>query len=152
MPRRLQIPLWFVLILALLATMRPDARAWEQSVQDMIARADAARVEEQPQLYLKIAERQLNTADQLYRHEKPDEAKPLLADVALYSTKAQAAALRSGKKVKETEIDLRKMATKLRDIKRSLNLEDQDPVQAAADHLENLRDELLNHLFGKESK
>ncbi len=152
MRRRLEITLVGGLILALFATVRPVAEAWEQSLQEMIARADAARVEEQPLLYLKIAERQLNGADQLYRHEKNDEAKPLLADVELYSTKAQAAALKSGKRVKDTEIALRKMATKLRDIKRSLSFEDQEPVQAAADHLENLRDELLSHLFGKESK
>jgi hypothetical protein len=41
------------------------------------------------------------------------------------------------------------MAAKLRDIKRSLNFDDQAPVQAAADRLENLRTDLLSHMFGK---
>ncbi len=44
---------------------------------------------------------------------------------------------------------LRKMAAKLRDIKRTLVFEDQAPVQATVDHLEQVRTELLARMFGK---
>jgi hypothetical protein len=69
--------------------------------------------------------------------------------VATYSEKAHDAAIQSGKKLKNTEIDFRKMSAKLRDIKRTLNFDDQAPVQAAADRLESLRTDLLSHMFGK---
>jgi hypothetical protein len=44
------------------------------------------------------------------------------------------------------------MATKMRDMKRSLSFDDQPPVQAAVDHLENLRTDLQAHMFGSKSE
>jgi hypothetical protein len=114
-----------------------------------MARADSARVEDRPALCVEIAERQLKSADELYTAGKVEDAQAALKDVVTYSEKAHDAAIQSGKKLKNTEIDFRKMAAKLRDIKRSLNFDDQAPVQAAADRLENLRTDLLSHMFGK---
>jgi len=120
-----------------------------ETLQELMARADSARVEDRPALCVEVAEHQLKSADELYTAGKPDEARTAVKDVVRYSEKAHDAAIESGKKVKNTEIAFRKMAAKLRDIKRSLNFDDQAPVQAAADRLESLRTELLSHMFGK---
>ena len=120
-----------------------------ETLQDLMARAESARVEDRPALCVEIAERQLKSADELYTAGKVDDAGAAVKDVVTYSEKAHDAAIQSGKKVKNTEIAFRKMATKLRDIKRSLNFDDQAPVQAAADLLESLRTDLLSHMFGK---
>jgi hypothetical protein len=120
-----------------------------ETLQDLMARAESARVEDRPALCVEIAERQLKSADELYTAGKVDDARTALKDVVTYSEKAHDAAIQSGKKVKNTEIAFRKMAVKLRDIKRSLNFDDQAPVEAAADRLEGLRTELLSHMFGK---
>jgi polyhydroxyalkanoate synthesis regulator phasin len=120
-----------------------------ETLQELMARADSARVEDRPALCVEVAERQLKSADELYTAGKPDEARTAVKEVVGYSEKAHDAAIESGKKVKNTEIAFRKMATKLRDIKRSLNFDDQAPVQAAVDRLESLRTELLSHMFGK---
>jgi hypothetical protein len=121
----------------------------QESLQELIARAESARVEDRPALYVDIAEHQLKSADQLYSAGKVEDARAALQDVVTYSEKAHDSAIQSGKKLKNTEIAFRKMATKLRDIKRNLNFDDQAPVQAAADRLENLRTDLLSHMFGK---
>ena len=120
-----------------------------ETLQELIARAESAKVEDRPALCVEIAERQLKSADELYTAGKVDDARTALQDLVTYSEKAHDAAIQSGKKVKNTEIALRKMAAKLRDIKRSLNFEDQAPVQAAAERLESLRTDLLSHMFGK---
>jgi hypothetical protein len=120
-----------------------------ETLQELIARAESAKLDDQPALFTDIAERQLKSADELYSAGKSDEARAAVQDVVTYSEKAQSSAIQSGKKLKNTEIALRKMAAKLRDIKRSLNFDDQAPVQAAADHLESLRTDLLTHMFGK---
>ena len=120
-----------------------------ETLQDLIARAESARVEDRPALYVEIAERELKSANELYTAGKVDEARTAVQDVVTYSEKAHDAAIQSGKRVKNTEIEFRKMAAKLRDIKRSLNFEDQAPVQAAAERLETLRTDLLSHMFGK---
>jgi len=133
----------------LLATSLQAFASKQESVQEMIARAEAAKIEDRPALYVEIAERQLKSADELYTAGKVEDAQTALKDVVTYSEKAHDAAIQSGKRLKNTEIDFRKMAAKLRDIKRSLNFDDQAPVQAAADRLENLRTDLLSHMFGK---
>jgi len=120
-----------------------------ETLQELMARAESAKVEDRPALCVEIAERQLKSADELYTAGKVDEARAAVQDVVAYSEKAHDAAIQSGKKVKNTEIALRKMAVKLRDMKRSLNFDDQAPVQAAADRLESLRTDLLSHMFGK---
>jgi soluble cytochrome b562 len=120
-----------------------------ETLQELIARAESAKVEDQPALYVDIAERQLKSADELYTGGKVDEARAAVQDVVTYSEKAHDSAIQSGKKLKNTEIAFRKMAAKLRDIKRSVNFDDQAPLQTTADRLENLRTDLLSHMFGK---
>jgi hypothetical protein len=139
-----------ILIAAALLSATFSTFAFKQeTLQEMIARADAARVEDRPALYVEICERQLKTADDLYTNGKVEDAQSALKDVVTYAEKAHDAAIQSGKKLKNTEIDFRKMASKLRDIKRSLNFDDQAPVQGAADRLETLRTDLLSHMFSK---
>jgi hypothetical protein len=139
----------FLTIAALLLIAVPGCFAAKETVQRLAARAEAARPEDQPGLYVEIAERQVKTADELFGAGKDDEALAALKDVVTYSEKAHDAAIAAHSKLKNTEIALRKMAAKLRDIKRTLTFEDQAPVQAAADRLEVLRTDLLSKMFGK---
>jgi polyhydroxyalkanoate synthesis regulator phasin len=137
-------------IAALLLATSVFAFAYKtETLQELIARAGSAKLDDQPSLYVDISERQLKSADELYTAGKIDDARAAVQDVVTYSEKAQASSIQSGKKLKNTEIALRKMAAKLRDIKRSLNFDDQAPVEAAADRLESLRTDLLTHMFGK---
>jgi soluble cytochrome b562 len=133
----------------LLATSFLAFASKQETLQQLIDRAESAKVEDRPALCVEIAERQLKSADELYTAGKVDDARTAVKDVVTYSEKAHDAAIGSGKRVKNTEIDFRKMAAKLRDIKRSLNFDDQAPVQAASDRLESLRTDLLSHMFGK---
>lgn len=121
--------------------------AKQETLQDLMIRCDSAKVDDRPGLCADVAERQLKSADELFTAGKVDEARSALKDVATFSEKAHDAAIQSGKRVKNTEIEFRKMAAKLRDIKRTVNFEDQEPIQAAADRLEALRTELLTHMF-----
>jgi len=123
-----------------------------ESVADLVARAQAAQVSQQPDLYVKAAKAQLKSAKELYDSGKSDEGQAALSDLVTYSGKATEAVMHSRHRMKETEIDLRKMADKLRDIKRTVTFEDQAPVQAAADRLEEMRTRLLTLMFGKQKK
>jgi len=119
----------------------------QETLQELMARCESAKVEDRPALCVEIAERQLKSADELYTAGKVDEARSALKDVVAYSEKAHDAAIQTGKRVKNTEIEFRKMAAKLRDIKRTVNFDDQEPLQAAADRMESLRTDLLTHMF-----
>jgi len=119
------------------------------SLQELEAKAEAAHPEDRPQLYVEIAERQLGAASESYKTGEVEKAREAVNDIVLYSGKARDASIQSGKKLKNTEISVRKMALKLRDLRRTLNFEEQAPVQAAADQLESIRSELLAHMFRK---
>jgi len=138
-----------LIIAAVVAMTAISLAAKEQSLQELIARAKTAPLKDQPALYIEIAERQLKSADELYNAGKVDEARAAVADVVAYSEKAHDGAIQSGKKLKATEMASRKMSHRLRDLKRTLNFDDQAPVEAAADRLESLAQDLLNHMFGK---
>ena len=141
------MPRWAIVALVL-ALALPSGAAKEEPLDQLLKRAQVARVQDQPPLYLEAAQRQLKAADEFYAAGKVDEARVALEDVVTYSDRATAAASKSGKKLKNTEIAVRKMAERLRDMKRTLAFEDQAPVQAAADHLEKMRTELLSRMFG----
>jgi soluble cytochrome b562 len=128
------------------------AVAKDETVDELKARFDKARAEDRPQLGLKIAEHQLHDADKLYNEGKIDQALAAVQDIVTYSEKARDAATQTKKHMKEVEIGARKMAEKLRDIKRNLAFEDQSPVKDAIDRLEAIRTTLLDVMFAKDDK
>jgi phage-related tail protein len=120
----------------------------EEPIADLKARVQSASPEQRVGLCVEIAQRQLNDTDKLYKDGKSEEAQGLLKDVVEYADQATQAATQSGKKLKHVEIEVRKMAHKLQDMKRSVNFEDQAPIQDAADRMERMRTELLSKMFG----
>jgi len=143
----MRFPVIFVTVVLAISALTVAAK--QETLQELKARAESVPLGDRPALYIEIAEWQLKSADELYSAGKTDDARAAVNDVVAYSEKAHDAAIQSGKKLKSTEISIRKMAERLRDIKRTLNFEDQAPAQAAADRLEKLRDDLLSHMFGK---
>jgi len=123
-----------------------------ETLQELIARAEAAKPPDRPALYVEVAERQLESADKLYTAGNTEEARSAVQDVVSYSEKAHDAVIQSDKKIKGVEISLRKMAARLRDIQRTVNFDDQAPVQSAASQLESLRTDLLTHMFKGKNK
>ncbi len=142
---------WALVLMILMATLWAFADA-EDSVAELVAKADSAPVDKQPELYIKAAQHQLKNANSLYDAGKSEEAAAAVKDISTYSGKATEAAGKSRKRLKNTEIDVRKMAEKLRDIKRTLNFDDQATVQDTIDHLETFRTRLLSQMFSKEKK
>jgi len=128
------------------------ASARDESLSDLQARAESARTEDKAPIYIEIAHFQLRDADKLYNDGNVEQARKDVEDVVAFSRQASDAAIKSKKHMKDTEIAARKMAEKLRDIKRTLNLEDQPPLDAAIKLLEDIRTELLAAMFRKEKK
>jgi len=128
------------------------AAAKDEPVAELKARFENGRPEDRPELGIQIAQHQLRDADKLYLEGKADEAGAAVDDIVTYSEKARDAALETKKRLKNVEIDVRKMADKLRDIKRNLAYEDQPPVEQAIRRLEDVRTTLLKAMFAKDNK
>jgi hypothetical protein len=151
MSRRITV---FVLLTAvsLFADTVALANDTEPSLEQKIAHAETAPLGERPALYIHIARQQAEAADKFYQAGNAEAGNTALNDAVTYAGKASDAAASSGKKLKDTEISLRKMSEKCRDVKHNLPFEDQAPVQQAIDRLEKMRTDLLNAMFGKKEK
>jgi hypothetical protein len=145
---RLLVPI--LIISAALCGLARD----RETIEQLKARVESAAPKDRITLALRVAERQTDAADKLYADGKSDEARAAIQDVVRYTEKAGNAASQSGKKLKDAEITVRKLAHKLNDMKRTLNFDDQAPVQQAIDQLEHVRTELLSKMFdlGKSSQ
>jgi hypothetical protein len=119
----------------------------QETLEQLIARADAARPDQQPDLYVQIAERQMKSLSNASQGERWAEFRVELADVVKYCDRAQATAIQSKKKVKRTEIKIRQISQRLRNMKLDVNPDDQPSVQAAVDKLEHYRAELFKSMF-----
>jgi hypothetical protein len=141
-----------VFISVLLLGCSLAAMAKDVPLEESIKNAQAAPLKDQPRLYVKIAQDQLRVADKSYLAANPENGRSAVANIAEYAGKATEASIQSNSKLKNTEIDIRKIADKLRDIKRNLNFDDQGPVQSAIDKLEEMRGRLLKHMFEAKKK
>jgi hypothetical protein len=141
----------FIFSLLLVASVGVCAEQ-NEALKQLLARAESARTEDQPALYIEAARIELKLADQFYTAGNADDARAAVKDLVAYADKAHDASTHSGKRLKDTEIAMRKIAEKLRDVKRTVAFEEQAPLQAAVDHLEGLRTDLLSHMFGKGKK
>jgi hypothetical protein len=133
-------------LLALILVMASSWPAFardNETIDQLKARVESAAPKDRVSLALRVAELQTTAADKLYADGKTDEARAAIQDVVSYTEKAGDAATQSGKKLKDAEISVRKIAHKLADIKRTVDFENQAPLQDAIDHLERIRTQLL---------
>ena len=110
------------------------------------------RLDQQPALYIKAAHLQLKDADTHYEQGKIEDATNDVRLISEYADKASDTSIRSGKKLKDAEIEIRKIATRLKDIQHTLSFDDQAPVKTTVEHLEDLRTKLLARMFSKDKK
>ena len=128
------------------------AAAKDETLAELKARVESARLEDRPTLCMLIAHQQLHNADKLYTDGQVEQARAALDDIVTYSEKARDSAAQSKKHLKNVEIAVRKISEKLHDIKRTLAFEDQPPVEQAIKRLEDIRTALLKEMFAKDKK
>ena len=149
---RIRLTSLMLLVAASVAAALPAlAMKKDESLDQLIARAESARLEDRPALYLEIARQKAEGVDKLYNAGNAEAGKTGLQDVVSFSRKATNTSIQTGKKMKNVEIGLRKMAEKFRDIKRTVAFEDQAPIQQTVDQLEQMRTDLLSAMFGKKN-
>ncbi len=124
----------------------------ELTLEQLKSRLQTAKPEDRATLSAQVAERQVENADKLYSAGKSEEAVQAIHEVISYSEQAQKAAEQSGKKLKNVEIAVHRMAHRLTGIKRSLPFDDQATVQEAVERLDKIDSDLLNRMFGKNAK
>jgi hypothetical protein len=139
------------ILLLLLVTGLLAWGADHETLEQLIARANAASPGQQPDLYLEVADREVKAAIDSYGANKPEDGRAALQQVITYADKAHGMVLKSGKKLPHTEIKIRRMAARLRDLKLNVDADEQPGVQSAVDKLEAFRTDLLKAMFGSKN-
>ncbi len=116
-----------------------------------MAKADAAPARQQSDLCIEVADRELKLAIQAFKANNSDEGRSSLQQILKYADKARAAAIQSGKRLKHTEIKIREIAERLRDLQFNVDVDDQPLVQATVDKLEDFRTQILKSIFGSKN-
>jgi hypothetical protein len=126
--------------------------AADQPPRDLKARADSAQGSEKVVLSLEYAHRQLEQANTFYNDGEAEKAEAAIREVVTYSRTAAEAATIANKRLKQTEIELRKLEHRMRDIGQSLSIDDRPPVEKAVQEMEQLRANLLAKMFGERAE
>ena len=141
------LAIWMLLF----AVVAGTAAANDETVDQLKSRAENAPPQDRPHLRIRIAELQLRNADKLYKEGDVEHARAAVDEIVTYSEQARDSAVETKKHLKNIEITVRKIAERLRDIKRTLAPEDQLPIDRAVQRLEEVRTSLLQRMFSKDT-
>jgi succinate dehydrogenase/fumarate reductase-like Fe-S protein len=149
---RITIPT-LILLLSLIC-LRAPAENKTQTVDQLKAEAARADAGQQAKLYAEIAERLVAVADKQFTDAESVKGHATIQELAEYAGKAHDTAIKSRKKMKETEIHLRRCKRALENMRRTLAAEDRPTVEAVEKKLEQLAENLLEAMFAprKEQK
>lgn len=140
----------FVAGIVLLCAVAPALA--EDDIAKLKAKAEAANGGKQAELYAKLAEKQALVVSDRYANGDADGGKAAVEELLTYANKARDIARDTRKKVKKTEITLRKAARRLEDVSRAVSVDDRPAVEDAIEKLERIRRELLGVMFGLEEE
>ena len=120
-----------------------------ETLEELKAKAAAASGGEQAVLYTRVAREEVELANQRFTDGNVDQGHAAVREAVGYAEKARDAARTSRKKLKQTEMAIRKTARRLNDIGKTLALDDRPAVEQAVKELERIQDQLLEAMFGE---
>lgn len=142
----------FLPILAGVLLLVSLAAAKDETTAELKAQAEATTGDQRSVLYANVVQHEIEDANQLFTTGEVEKAQNTVKEAVQDAEKARDAAIEHSRKIKDTEIHLRKAEHRLNDIRRTLALEDQPEVQAAIDQIAAIRKQLLDVMFAPKRK
>lgn len=139
MLRALTIPLLLLATATLLAA--------EDSIAELKQKAEKAEGGDRAKYYVRLAERMADQARDEFAAGRSKQGRDDLVLLEQYAQEAGKAAISSGKRLKKTEIGLRKVSKVLDDLRRSVEVEERVLVELVMDRLLEIRREILSEMF-----
>jgi hypothetical protein len=138
-----------VAVVALLMAACAVSFAAQKTLAQLKAEVVSAKPKDQPKLYSEIAAREMEEAENLYSSGDISQGQAAVSDTAADCENAANAAISTRKRLKQTEIALRKISERMQALSKSADFENRPPIKAAVDRIEQLRNSLLNAMFKK---
>lgn len=137
-----------ILVLLLLTLM---ALADDKNLDQLKAEAERAG-NDQAKVCAEVAERLVSVADKQFTDGQSVNGHATVQEILQYATRAHDLAIKTRRKMKETEIHLRRCRYALENMRRTLAAEDRPPVQAVEKKLEQFGESILEAMFGSPKK
>jgi len=116
------------------------------------ATAEATNGEACAEVCLDAARKLTELSNQNFTDGQVEPAQAAMKDAGKYAEKAGHAAIDTHKHQKQTEIGLRRLTKRMKDIVQTLNFEDRPPVEQIIKSIEAVRSDLLLNMFGNPKK
>jgi primosomal protein N'' len=142
---RKSVSITILLALALLA-------AAEQKTLDQLKAEAEHAGNDQPKLLAEVAERMIPVADKQFTDGESIKGHATVDEILQYATRAHDLAITTRKKMKETEIHLRRCRHALENMRRTLAAEDRPAVEAVEKKLEQFAEDVLEAMFAPPGK
>lgn len=142
---RKSVSITILLALALLA-------AGEQKTLDQLKAEAEHAGNDQPKLLAEVAERMIPVADKQFTDGESIKGHATVDEILQYATRAHDLAIKTRKKMKETEIHLRRCRHALENMRRTLAAEDRPAVEAVEKKLEQFAEDVLEAMFAPPGK
>lgn len=136
-------------IVALAVAFCVAAFAAERTLAQLKAEVATAKPQDQAKLYAAIAGLEMDQAESLFNSGDVQKGQAAVSDTTLDCENAAKAAVASRKRLKETEISLRKISERMDALAKSAEFENRPPIRAAVDRIDQARNNLLNAMFKK---
>lgn len=114
--------------------------------------AEATNGEPCTEICLDAAKKLAELSNQNFTDGQVEPAQAAMKDAGKYAEKAGRAAIDTHKHQKQTEIGLRHLTKRMKDIVQTLNFEDRPPVEQIIKSIESVRSDLLLNMFGNPKK
>lgn len=121
----------------------------DEPLEQLKTKAAAASGGDRAVLYAQVARGEVELANQHFTDGNVDRGHAAVRQAVDYAQKAAAAARISKKKLKETEMSLRRTARRLSDIGETLAVDDRPAVEQAVKEIQKIEDQLLEMLFNE---
>ncbi|HET9837237.1 MAG TPA: hypothetical protein VFR84_03315 [Candidatus Angelobacter sp.] len=135
----------------LLLFLAMSAVADDRNVDQLKAEAERAGPD-QAKVCAEVAEHLVIVADKLFNDGESVKGQATVQEILQYATRARDLAIKNRKKMKETEIHLRRCRRALEDMRRTLAAEDRPAVEAVEKKLEQFGEDILEAMFAPAKK
>lgn len=127
------------------------ALADEKNLEQLKAEAERPGAE-QAKLCAEVAERLVPVADKLFTDGESIKANATVQEILQYGKRARELAISTRKKMKDTEIHLRRCRRALENMRHTLAAEDRPAVEAVEKQLEQFGEDILEAMFAPPKK
>jgi polyhydroxyalkanoate synthesis regulator phasin len=130
----------------------PSPDAGMAHIEELKAKAEHKGEADRARYYAEIAHELVEVANVQFTNGEPDKGQASIKDAVAYAEKAATSAEEKGHKIKNAEITLRETSRRIEEVRKTLDVDNQPPLKAAVERLEQLRKQLLQRMFGDDKK